>query len=379
MIEFENEVSGSAKIRVVGVGGGGNNAVNRMIDAGLQGVEFVAVNTDAHVLKLSHTQQKVQIGVRTTRGLGAGANPEVGKKAAEEDKERIAEALAGSDMVFITAGLGGGTGTGASPIIADVAKGLNALTVAVVTKPFLFEGYKRMVQAEQGFRELREKVDTMIVIPNQRLLDVMDKQASFMEAFNKADDILRQAVQGISDVITVPGLINVDFADVRTVMAEMGGALMGIGCASGEDRAIKAAEQAIINPLLEDVRIDGAKGVLINITGNKDLTLNEVNLACSMIYEKAHKEANIIFGAVYDDSLQGEIKVTVIATGFSPGTQVVKKAAEEDKGKTIPDLESLLSRKEKPSSAMDKKPVFDGLDMDVDLDTPAYLRRGKIE
>jgi cell division protein FtsZ len=305
-----------ARIKVIGVGGGGGNAVNRMIEAGIEGIEFLVANTDLQALKRSRAPIKIQLGGKLTKGLGAGANPDVGRNAALEDTEKIIEALEGADMVFVTTGLGGGTGTGAAPIIASLATELNALTVAVVTKPFHFEGKRRMYQSEQGLRELRECVDTVITIPNERLLHTVDRTVSLQDAFKLADDVLRQAVQGISDLITVPGLINLDFADVKAIMAGMGLALMGAGRASGENRALEATQQAISSPLLEEATIEGAKGVLINITGGNDLTLFEVNEASSIIREAADDDANIIFGAVIDETLRDEMKITVIATGF---------------------------------------------------------------
>lgn len=305
-----------ARIKVIGVGGGGSNAVNRMIESGIEGIEFLVANTDLQALKRSRAPIKIQLGGKLTKGLGAGANPDVGRDAALEDTEKIIEALEGADMVFVTTGLGGGTGTGAAPIIASLATELNALTVAVVTKPFLFEGRRRMLQAEHGLRELRECVDTVITIPNERLLHTVDRNVSLTDAFKMADDVLRQAVQGISDLIIVPGLINLDFADVKTIMAGMGLALMGAGRASGENRALEATQQAISSPLLEEATIEGAKGVLINITGGPDLTLFEVNEASSIIREAADDDANIIFGAVIDESIRDEMKITVIATGF---------------------------------------------------------------
>ena len=305
-----------ARIKVIGVGGGGGNAVNRMIEAGIEGIEFLVANTDLQALKRSRAPIKIQLGGKLTKGLGAGANPDIGRNAALEDTEKIIEALEGADMVFVTTGLGGGTGTGAAPIIASLASELNALTVAVVTKPFHFEGKRRMAQGDQGLRELRECVDTVITIPNERLLHTADQKMSLQDAFKMADDVLRQAVQGISDLITVPGLINLDFADVKAVMSGMGLALMGAGRASGENRAVEATQQAISSPLLEEATIQGAKGVLINITGGLDLTLYEVNEASSIIRESADDDANIIFGAVIDESLRDEMKITVIATGF---------------------------------------------------------------
>ncbi|MCA1633595.1 MAG: cell division protein FtsZ [Acidobacteria bacterium] len=305
-----------ARIKVIGVGGGGGNAVNRMIEAGIEGIEFLVANTDLQALKRSRAPIKIQLGGKLTKGLGAGASPDIGRNAALEDTEKIIEALEGADMVFVTTGLGGGTGTGAAPIIASLATELNALTVAVVTKPFHFEGKRRMALADQGLRELRECVDTVITIPNERLLHTVDRNMSLQGAFRLADDVLRQAVQGISDLITVPGLINLDFADVKAIMAGMGLALMGAGRASGENRAMEATQQAISSPLLEEATIEGAKGVLINITGGSDLTLYEVNEASSIIREAADDDANIIFGAVIDETLRDEMKITVIATGF---------------------------------------------------------------
>jgi len=325
LLEFDVEAGRFAAIKVVGVGGGGNNAVNRMIDAQLKGVEFLAVNTDAQALAMSRAQERLQIGAKLTKGLGAGADPAIGRQAAEESREEIAERLKGADMIFITAGMGGGTGTGASPIIAEAAREVGALSVGVVTKPFTFEGRKRMTQAEAGIDELEEHVDTLITIPNDRLLQVVEKKTSIMEAFRIADDVLRQGVQGISDLIAVPGLINLDFADVRTIMLNRGSALMGIGVASGDDRAVQAARMAISSPLLE-TSIDGATGVLLNITGDQNLGLFEVNEAAEIIFEASDPNANIIFGAVIDEDLTDEIRVTVIATGFEPS----KTASREE-------------------------------------------------
>ncbi|HKG47793.1 MAG TPA: cell division protein FtsZ [Pyrinomonadaceae bacterium] len=305
-----------ARIKVIGIGGGGSNAVNRMIEAGIEGIEFLVANTDLQALKRSRAPIKIQLGSRLTKGLGAGADPNVGREAALEDTDKIIEVLEGADMVFVTTGLGGGTGTGSAPIIASLATELDALTVAVVTKPFHFEGRRRMQQADNGLRELRECVDTVITIPNERLLHMVDRGVSLADSFRVADDVLRQAVQGISDLITVPGLINLDFADVKSIMQGMGMALMGAGRATGENRAIEATQQAISSPLLEEATIQGAKGVLINITGGPDLTLFEVNAASSIIRESADDDANIIFGAVIDENLTDEMKITVIATGF---------------------------------------------------------------
>ncbi|OPL10462.1 MAG: cell division protein FtsZ [Firmicutes bacterium ML8_F2] len=315
MIEFDNEMEQYASIKVVGIGGGGSNAVNRMIAAGLQGVDFCAVNTDAQALYLANASLKLQIGEQLTKGLGAGANPEIGQKAAEESRNAIESMLKGSDMVFITAGMGGGTGTGAAPVIAEIAQKLGALTVGVVTRPFSFEGRKRKQQADEGISALKEKVDTLITIPNDRLLQVVEKKTPILEAFRVADDVLRQGVQGISDLIAVPGLINLDFADVRTIMAETGPALMGVGQGSGENRTVEAAKAATNSPLLE-TSIEGARGILINVTGGSDLGLYEVNEAAEIISEYADPEANIIFGAVIDENYQDQVRVTVIATGF---------------------------------------------------------------
>ncbi|HET7559697.1 MAG TPA: cell division protein FtsZ [Limnochordia bacterium] len=315
MFQFDGENSTFANIKVVGVGGGGNNAVNRMIQSGLQGVQFIALNTDSQALMQSSASSKLTIGEKLTRGLGAGSNPEVGEKAAQESSEQVSEMLGGADMVFITAGMGGGTGTGGAPVVAQLARESQALTVAVVTKPFAFEGRRKMKQAEAGIAKLKSSVDTLIVIPNDRLLTVAEKNTPLTEAFRLADDVLRQGVQGISDLITVPGLINLDFADVRTIMTNAGSALMGIGRAGGEERATKAAKAAISSALLE-ASIEGAKGILLNITGSSNLGLFEVNEAAEIIAEAADPEANFIFGAVIDEKLQDEVRVTVIATGF---------------------------------------------------------------
>ncbi|HEX8635401.1 MAG TPA: cell division protein FtsZ [Pyrinomonadaceae bacterium] len=358
-----------ARIKVIGVGGGGGNAVNRMIEAGIEGIEFLVANTDLQALKRSRAPIKIQLGGKLTKGLGAGANPDVGRNAALEDTEKIIEALEGADMVFVTTGLGGGTGTGAAPIIASLATELNALTVAVVTKPFHFEGKRRMQQGDQGLRELRECVDTVITIPNERLLGNVSKDMSLTDAFKMADDVLRQAVQGISDLITVPGLINLDFADVKSIMAGMGMALMGAGRASGEDRALKATQEAISSPLLEEASINGAKGVLINITGGLDLTLFEVNEASSIIREAADEDANIIFGAVIDESMRDEMKITVIATGFDKESadaglvhkQNMMPAAQP---RYLPRTDELPSRN-----------TVSGQVRSDDLDVPAFIRK----
>ena len=316
-IQYQDEVPRGAKIKVIGVGGGGGNAVNRMIEAHVEGVEFIVANTDAQALRSSKAPVKLQLGMKLTSGLGAGANPDVGRRAAIEDSEKIIEALEGADMVFVTAGLGGGTGTGAAPVIASLASEMGALTVAVVTRPFAFEGKRRLLQADHGVAELLDSVDTMIVIPNERLLAVA-KDAGFFESFRIADDVLRQGVQGISDIITIPGIINRDFADVKTTMSGMGYAVMGTAMRGGPDRAREAANAAMSSPLLEEGAIDGARGILINISGSSSLKLSEVNEASTIIQSSAHEDANIIFGAVLDESLGDEIKITVIATGFRP-------------------------------------------------------------
>ncbi len=312
---FNEEARNDARIKVIGVGGGGNNAVNRMIDSGMEHIEFIVANTDLQALRMSRAATKIQLGVKLTNGLGAGANPEIGRKGALEDSDKIIEALEGADMVFVTAGLGGGTGTGAAPIIASLASEMGALTVAVVTKPFAFEGKRRMQQAERGISELMESVDTTIVIPNEKLLAVAEN-AGFFESFRIADDILRQGVQGISDIITIPGIINRDFADVKAIMAGMGYAVMGTATAAGEHRTVEAAQRAIASPLLEAGAIDGARGILINITGSSSLKLAEVQQACTIIQGAAHEDANIIFGAVLDEKMKDAVKITVIATGF---------------------------------------------------------------
>lgn len=315
LLALDLEVEHFALIKVIGVGGGGNNAVNRMVTAGVRGVEFVAVNTDVQALYRSEAPVKIQIGEKLTRGLGAGGSPQIGRQAAEESREAIVRVVKGADMIFITAGMGGGTGTGAAPVIAECAREAGALTVGIVTKPFTFEGRHRMKQAEEGVNDLREKVDTLIVIPNDRLLQIVERRTSMMEAFRIADDVLRQGVQSISDLVAIPGFINLDFADVRAVMANTGSALMGVGVASGETRAADAARAAISSPLLE-TSIVGAKGLLLNITGGEDLTLFEVNEAAEIVTEAADEEANIIFGAALDESMEDEVRVTVIATAF---------------------------------------------------------------
>ena len=329
-----HQVEGFAQIRVIGVGGGGSNAVNRMIQANMMGIEFIAVNTDAQALLLTETPHRIRIGDKLTRGLGAGGNPSVGAKAAEENAEELYEVLKGSDMVFITAGMGGGTGTGASPVVAQIARELGALTVGVVTRPFMFEGNRRRMAAEEGIANLKQHVDTLITVPNDRLLQVADKKMPLKEAFRLADDVLRQGIQGISDLITVPGLINLDFADVKTIMSAAGSALMAIGEATGESRAVDAARLAIASPLL-DIDINGARGVLFNITGGLDLTLYEVNEAADIISKAAHPEANIIFGAVQDAAFDGKVKITVIATGFDARPAVAGQQARIDYGRSV--------------------------------------------
>lgn len=333
MFDFDVDVEQYARIKVLGVGGGGNNAVNRMVESGVRGVDFIALNTDRQALNSSKAEFKLQIGEKLTRGLGAGANPEIGAKAAEENRNEIAEILKGADMVFITAGMGGGTGTGAAPIVAEIAKELGILTVGVVTKPFSFEGPRRKKHAEQGIEELKAKVDTLVTIPNDRLLQIADKKTTMVEAFMMADEVLKQGIQGISDLIAVPNLINLDFADVKTVMHGKGIAHMGIGRASGENRATEAAKQAIRSPLLE-TSIDGAKSVLLNITGGPDMGIFEVNEAADLIRAAVDKDAYIIFGAGIDENLKDEIKITVIATGFDIDKQKLKEALDKGDGKS---------------------------------------------
>lgn len=358
-MEFDIDMEQFAQIKVVGVGGGGNNAVNRMITAGLRGVEFIAINTDKQALFLSKANTKIQIGDKLTKGLGAGANPEIGEKAAEESKDEISQAIKGADMVFVTAGMGGGTGTGAAPVVAQIAKEMGILTVGVVTKPFMFEGRKRMQHAERGVENLKGTVDTLVTIPNDRLLQVAEKKTSIVDAFKIADDVLRQGVQGISDLIAVPGLVNLDFADVKTVMLETGLAHMGIGRASGENRAEEAAKQAIQSPLLE-TSIEGARGVLLNITGGADLGLFEVNMAAELVQKSADPDANIIFGAVIDENLQDEMLITVIATGF-------------DKGPSLKKADKVL---EKASKSINDNPRTTR-EVSDDLDIPTFLRRNR--
>jgi cell division protein FtsZ len=369
-----------ARIKVVGVGGGGCNAVERMIKEGLQGVDFVAVNTDAQALLLSNAQTRVRIGEKLTRGLGSGGNPEQGKKAAEESAEELYEVLKGADMVFITSGMGGGTGTGASPIVAQIAKECGALTIGVVTRPFTFEGSRRIASAEAGIAKFKEQADTLIVIPNDRLLQIVDKRANLQDAFRMADDVLRQGVQGISELITVPGLINLDFADVRTIMSEGGAALMAVGTAVGEDRARLAAEQAISSQLL-DITIDGARGILFNVTGGPDMTLYEVNQAAAIIKETAHPDVNLIFGAVIDQNMGDELRITVIATGFertasAPARRIDEKAQRNDMRQPVLRPPEPHNNREISAGAISaNKTIFEPRTVNTDdLDVPTFLR-----
>ena len=372
MMDYNNDdnnnmalVDGTATIKVIGVGGAGNNAVNRMIEAEIKGVDFIAVNTDKQALQISKAKTKIQIGEKITRGLGAGANPDIGAQAAEETKSEVAEALRGADMVFVTAGMGGGTGTGAAPVVAAAAKEMGILTIGVVTKPFTFEGKKRLSQAERGIESLKGKVDTLVVIPNDKLLQIVDRKTSIIDAFKMADDVLRQGVQGISDLIAVPGLVNLDFADVKTIMLNQGMAHMGVGRASGENRAEDAAKEAIQSPLLE-TSIEGAKGVIINITGGEDLGLHEVNTAAELVQRSVDPEANIIFGTVTDPSMQDEIQITVIATGFeknendisSIGVDNIVSKTWEKKINSIPSSSDVSSSQN-------------------DLDIPSFLRKNR--
>jgi len=376
--------SNAANIKVIGVGGGGGNAVNMMITYNLTGVEFIVANTDSQAMMASKAPIKVQLGAEITKGLGAGSDPEVGKRAAIESQDRLREVLDGADMVFVTAGLGGGTGTGGAPVVAEIAKEIGALTVAVVTKPFQFEGKKRWRQAEEGLNELRDMVDTLIVVPNQRLLGISGRSMSLPDAFKKADDILYNGVKGISDLIMVPGLINLDFADVKNVMSEMGLAMMGTGVAEGDNRAVEAAQKAISSPLLEDNSIQGARGVLLNITGSSEMTLFEVNEASSLVQAEAHEDANIIFGTVLDDSLGDEIRITVIATGFdatdgSMHERPSELSGTQSSGRKRDSIEKptfIRNRTEKAG----EKPVVIRMGMiseddDMDFETPAFLRK----
>jgi cell division protein FtsZ len=371
MLEFDTNLDSLATIKVIGVGGGGNNAVNRMIEHGVQGVEFIAVNTDAQALNLSKAEVKMQIGSKLTRGLGAGANPEVGKKAAEESKEQLEDALRGADMVFVTAGMGGGTGTGAAPVIAQIARDLGALTVGVVTRPFTFEGKKRSNQAAGGIGAMKEAVDTLIVIPNDRLLEIVDKSTPMLEAFREADNVLRQGVQGISDLIAVPGLINLDFADVKTIMSNKGSALMGIGMATGENRATEAAKKAISSPLLE-TSIDGAQGVLMNITGGSNLSLYEVQEAADIVATASDQEVNMIFGSVINENHKDEIIVTVIATGFNEEV-IQPKTTRPAFGQAKPQM-GTVKREQKREEAPQEPVRQNNAPQDETLDIPTFLR-----
>lgn len=371
MMDYNNDdnnnmalVDGTATIKVIGVGGAGNNAVNRMIEAEIKGVDFIAVNTDKQALQISKAKTKIQIGEKITRGLGAGANPDIGAQAAEETKSEVAEALRGADMVFVTAGMGGGTGTGAAPIVASCAKEMGILTIGVVTKPFTFEGKKRLSQAERGIESLKGKVDTLVVIPNDKLLQIVDRKTSIIDAFKMADDVLRQGVQGISDLIAIPGLVNLDFADVKTVMLNQGMAHMGVGRASGENRAEDAAKEAIQSPLLE-TSIEGAKGVIINITGGDNLGLHEVNTAAELVQRSVDPEANIIFGTVTDESMGDEIQITVIATGF------------EDKDVPMPGIGETLGAKKWEQKINSIPSSSESSSSQNDLDIPSFLRKNR--
>jgi cell division protein FtsZ len=379
-VDFSDELRHGAKIKVIGVGGGGGNAVNRMISADVKGVDFLVANTDAQALQASKASLKIQLGTKLTKGLGSGGNPEIGRRAALEDTEKIIEALEGADMTFVTSGLGGGTGTGGAPIVASLARELGALTVAVVTKPFAFEGKRRMIQAEQGLAELSQAVDTVICIPNERLMQYVDKGTSFFEAFRIADDILRQGVQGISDIITITGIINRDFADIKTIMEGMGYAVMGTAVASGENRAVEATNRAIASPLLEDATINGAQGILLNITGSNKLTLYEVHEASTIVQRAAAENANIIFGAVHDESMGDAVKVTVIATGIKsermgvrplPALSPALRTAQQS-------VKTALARKEKLPVETQPAALNPGIQED-DLDVPAFIRRRKVE
>jgi cell division protein FtsZ len=378
-VDFSDDLRNGAKIKVIGVGGGGGNAVNRMIAAGVRGVDFLVANTDAQALQASNAPVKIQLGRKLTNGRGAGANPEIGRAAALEDTDKIIEALEGADMVFVTAGLGGGTGTGGMPIVASLARELNALTVAVVTKPFAFEGKRRMMQAEQGLAELSQAVDTLICIPNERLMQYVDKGTSFFEAFRIADDILRQGVQGISDIITITGIINRDFSDIKTIMEGMGYAVMGTAVGRGENRAVEATKQAIASPLIEGASIDGALGILLNITGSSKLTLFEVHEASTIVQKAAAENANIIFGAVHDESMGDAVKVTVIATGINSEKMGVKPLAS-----LSPAIRTAQQSAKTAMLKKEKLPIETGptkVTTEIagdDLEVPAFIRRKKL-
>jgi cell division protein FtsZ len=381
MFEFDESIDQNAKIKVVGIGGGGGNAINTMIDYGLYGVDFIVANTDAQSLRMSKAPTKIQIGSQLTKGLGAGANPGTGKEAAEESREHLAKSLAGADMVFIAAGMGGGTGTGAAPILAEVAREGGALTVGVVTKPFTREGKQRMTKAEEGIKELKKYVDSLVVIPNDRLLGLAGKSMSILDAFKPSDDVLRQAVQGISDLITTSGLINVDFADVKAIMSERGMAMMGIGIASGENRAVEAATRAISSPLLEEIDVSGAKGVLVNISGASNMTMDEFDAASRIIHEKVHEDANIIIGLVIDEELGDSIKITAIATGFGDRfdkemikpepknvTPIINKPAEVNR-----EIPTYIRDKQQRESVNRQRNIF--FDEEEQYDIPTFLRK----
>ncbi|MHC1696564.1 MAG: cell division protein FtsZ [Geobacteraceae bacterium] len=381
MFEFDESIDQSAKIKVIGIGGGGGNAVNTMIDSELHGIDFIVANTDAQALRMSKAPVKIQLGGQLTKGLGAGADPHVGRDAAAENREQLAEVLKGADMIFIAAGLGGGTGTGAAPVIADVAKEIGALTVGVVTKPFTREGKLRLAKAENGVRELKKHVDSLVIIPNDRLLGLAGKSMSILDAFKPSDDVLRQAVQGISDLITTSGLINVDFADVKAIMSERGMAMMGIGLATGENRAVEAATKAISSPLLEDIDISGAKGVLVNITGSSSMTMDEFDAASKVIHEKVHEDANIIVGLVIDESLGEMVKITAIATGFGDRFDLEKSknelksvtppAASEEVNREIPTFKRI--ERQQREVPMKQRAFF--MDEEDQYDIPTFLRK----
>ncbi|BAK81249.1 cell division protein FtsZ [Candidatus Arthromitus sp. SFB-rat-Yit] len=376
MLDFDmNSIFQNARIKVIGCGGGGGNAVNRMIEDGLKNVEFIVVNTDNQALRLSKAESKIQIGEKLTRGLGAGANPDIGEKAAEESKDMIKDAIQGAELVFITAGMGGGTGTGAAPVVAEIAKSLGILTVGVVTKPFPFEGRKRMMQADMGISNLMSKVDTLVTIPNERLLTMVDKKTSLLEAFKKADDVLRQGVQGISDLITIPGIVNRDFADVKAIMSDRGLAHMGIGRGTGENRAIEAAKQAISSPLLE-TSIIGATGVLMNVTGGPDLSLHEIHEAGNMVQESTDEDAVFMFGAVIDEDLKDEIRVTLIATGFEgSANRKVSEIFKEEILVTKPDISKTI-KEDKEEPPIEREDVNKkNNDKEDDYGIPAFLRK----
>ncbi len=380
MFEFDESIDQSAKIKVIGIGGGGGNAVNTMIDCELHGIDFIVANTDAQALRMSKAPVKIQLGGQLTKGLGAGADPNVGRDAADENREQLAQVLKGADMVFIAAGLGGGTGTGAAPVIADVAKEMGALTVGVVTKPFTREGKLRLSKAESGVRELKKHVDSLVIIPNDRLLGLAGKSMSILDAFKPSDDVLRQAVQGISDLITTSGLINVDFADVKAIMSERGMAMMGIGIATGENRAVEAATKAISSPLLEDIDISGAKGVLVNITGSSSMTMDEFDAASRVIHEKVHEDANIIVGLVIDESLGEMVKITAIATGFGDRFDLEKTKnelksvappASEEVNREIPTFKRI--ERQQREVPMKQRAFF--MDEEDQYDIPTFLRK----